>query len=80
MKSSDEILPTISVIIPVYNAGVQLERCLNSIFFQDYPKEKLEVLVKKILMGIPVEKAVNVDSMSNPESIQYFEKLAKELG
>ena len=42
--------------------------------------KKLEVPVKKILMGIPPEKAVNVDSMSNPESIQYFEKLAKELG
>jgi len=35
--------------------------------------------VRKILAGIPVEKAVNVDSMSNPKSIDYFVKLAKEL-
>jgi acetoacetyl-CoA synthetase len=41
--------------------------------------KKLEVPVKKILSGIPVEKAVNVDSMSNPESIEYFIKLADEL-
>jgi acetoacetyl-CoA synthetase len=41
--------------------------------------KKLEVPVKKILSGIPVEKAVNVDSMSNPESIDYFIKLADEL-
>jgi len=34
--------------------------------------KKLEVPVKKILSGIPVEKAVNLDSMSNPESINYF--------
>jgi len=42
--------------------------------------KKLEVPVKKILGGIPVEKAVNVDSMSNPESIEYFVKLAEEIG
>jgi len=34
--------------------------------------KKLEVPVKKILSGIPLEKAVNLDSMSNPESINYF--------
>ncbi len=42
--------------------------------------KKLEVPVKKILCGIPVEKAVNVDSMSNPDSIEYFVKLAEEIG
>jgi acetoacetyl-CoA synthetase len=41
--------------------------------------KKLEVPVKKILCGIPVSEAVNVDSMSNPESIDYFFKLAKDL-
>jgi acetoacetyl-CoA synthetase len=41
--------------------------------------KKLEVPVKKILMGIPLQKAVNVDSMSNPESMDYFVKLAKAM-
>jgi acetoacetyl-CoA synthetase len=41
--------------------------------------KKLEVPVKKILAGSPVEKAVNVDSMSNPESIEYFVELARNL-
>jgi acetoacetyl-CoA synthetase len=41
--------------------------------------KKLEVPVKKILMGMPVEKAVNVDSMSNPQSIDYFVKIAKKF-
>jgi acetoacetyl-CoA synthetase len=41
--------------------------------------KKLEVPVKKILSGIPPEKAVNVDSMSNPESINFFVKLASSL-
>ena len=40
--------------------------------------KKLEVPVKKILAGVPVEKAVNVDSMSNPESIDYFVLFAAE--
>jgi acetoacetyl-CoA synthetase len=41
--------------------------------------KKLEVPVKKILMGIPLDKAVNVDSMSNPESVDYFVQLAKGM-
>jgi len=39
--------------------------------------KKLEVPVKKILMEMPAEKAVNLDSMSNPQSIAYFVELAK---
>lgn len=49
----------------------------------DIPKtlnnKKLEVPVKKILMGMEPEKAVNVDSMANPEVIGYFVELAKGL-
>jgi acetoacetyl-CoA synthetase len=49
----------------------------------DIPKtlnnKKLEVPVKKILMGVPVEQAVNFDSMSNPKSIEYFVDIAKKL-
>jgi acetoacetyl-CoA synthetase len=41
--------------------------------------KKLEVPVKKILMGIPVEKAVNLDSMHNPESINYFVELSHKI-
>jgi acetoacetyl-CoA synthetase len=41
--------------------------------------KKLEVPVKKILMGTPVEKAVNVDSMANPKAIERFVELARTL-
>jgi acetoacetyl-CoA synthetase len=41
--------------------------------------KKLEVPVKKILTGVPVEKAVNVDSMANPDSISFFVELAKTI-
>ena len=47
---------------------------------QDVPRtlsgKKLEVPVKKLLMGFPVEKAVSMDAMSNPDSIQYFIEFA----
>jgi acetoacetyl-CoA synthetase len=38
--------------------------------------KKLEVPLKKILTGIPVAKAVNLDSMGNPESIKFFTEFA----
>lgn len=41
--------------------------------------KKLEVPVKKILSGLPPETSVNLDSMSNPESINFFADMAKEM-
>ncbi len=41
--------------------------------------KKLEVPVKKILMGAPVERAANPDSLKNPELLAYFVELAGRL-
>ncbi len=35
--------------------------------------KKLEVPVRKILLGTPVEKAANLDAMANPEVLRYFQ-------
>lgn len=37
--------------------------------------KKMEAPVKKILMGVSAEKAVNTGSMRNPESIEEYQKL-----
>jgi acetoacetyl-CoA synthetase len=37
----------------------------------------LEVPVKRILMGVPAEEAASVDSLANPEALEYFVKLAE---
>jgi acetoacetyl-CoA synthetase len=39
--------------------------------------KKMEVPVKKILLGQPVEKAANRDSMANPKSLDWFVQFAK---
>jgi acetoacetyl-CoA synthetase len=39
----------------------------------------LEVPVKRILMGTPVEKAASRDSLANPQSLDYFVEMAKRL-
>jgi acetoacetyl-CoA synthetase len=40
----------------------------------------LEVPVKRILMGTPVEKAASRDSLANPAALDYFVEMAKRLG
>ncbi|HPD25874.1 MAG TPA: glycosyltransferase family 2 protein [Candidatus Marinimicrobia bacterium] len=37
--------PTVSVIVPAYNAAKTLLICLNSLIHQDYPREKYSVIV-----------------------------------
>jgi poly-beta-1,6-N-acetyl-D-glucosamine synthase len=41
----DEELPTVSIIVPAHNEAEVIDRCLNSIKVQDYPHDKLEVIV-----------------------------------
>jgi acetoacetyl-CoA synthetase len=40
--------------------------------------KKMEIPVRRILMGWPPEKAASVDAMRNPESIDYFRDFANE--
>ncbi|WP_284037732.1 acetoacetate--CoA ligase [Neobacillus sp. 114] len=56
----------------------------NEIFVvEELPKtlngKKLEVPIKKILMGTPVEKAVNTGSLANPDTLRYFIEFQKNL-
>ncbi|ANB55840.1 acetoacetate-CoA ligase [Anoxybacillus sp. B7M1] len=41
--------------------------------------KKMEIPIRKVLLGFPLEKAVNVGSMANPESLEFFVELAKKL-
>ena len=40
--------------------------------------KKLEVPVKKILTGVPVEQAVSLDALANPEALRFFKALARK--
>lgn len=44
-KSELEFYPAVSVIVPVYNSEKTLEQCIDSIAKQNYPKEKIEILL-----------------------------------
>jgi len=38
-------LPTISVVTPTYNSGKTLDRCLGAVRKQDYPQDKIEIIL-----------------------------------
>jgi acetoacetyl-CoA synthetase len=39
--------------------------------------KKMEVPVKKLFMGVPIEKAANVGATRSPEALEYFAELAR---
>ena len=41
--------------------------------------KKLEVPIRKILLGTPIEQAVSADALSNPESLRFFVAFARTL-
>jgi glycosyltransferase involved in cell wall biosynthesis len=57
-------LPLISVVIACRNEEKYIEKCLNSLILQDYPKEKLEILV--------------VDGISKDKTREIIEKYVKQ--
>jgi len=42
--------------------------------------KKMETPVKKILLGLPLDKSLNIDSMRNPQSISFFMEYARKKG
>ena len=44
-KLTDDELPRISIIVPAFNEERTVDRCLNSIKIQNYPHDKMEVIV-----------------------------------
>ena len=55
----------------------------ETVAIQEVPRtlsgKKTEVPVKKLFMGIPVEKAVSKDALSNSQSIEYFIEFANKF-
>jgi len=56
----------------------------NDVFqIADVPRtfsgKKLEIPVRKLLLGQPAEKVINKDTMGNPDSIDYFVEFANRL-
>lgn len=41
--------------------------------------KKLEVPIKKLFLGTPLEKAVSVGALGNPQSVQFFLEFAQKL-
>ncbi|MBA2395755.1 MAG: acetoacetate--CoA ligase [Ktedonobacteraceae bacterium] len=41
--------------------------------------KKLEVPIKKLFMGVPLEKAVSIDALSNPQALQFYDELAQSM-
>jgi acetoacetyl-CoA synthetase len=41
--------------------------------------KKLEVPIKKLLTGVPIDRAVNVGSVANPESLRFFVDFSSTL-
>ncbi|MCE7987386.1 MAG: acetoacetate--CoA ligase [Caldilinea sp. CFX5] len=71
-------------IIAKIRADISPRHVPNEIFvIQEAPYtlsgKKMEVPVRRILLGHPLEKAANVGAMRNPQALDYFVQFAKRL-
>ncbi len=79
MPAQDKITtyPTVSFIIPVLNEEKRIKACLQSVFKQSYPQEKIEVIV---IDGGSKDKTVKlakkfpITLLKNPDTIAEYGK------
>ena len=78
-----EVPPTLEQsILHAIRTGLSARHVPDDVFaIAEVPRtisgKKMEVPVKKILLGHPVEQAANRDAMANPESLDWFVAFAK---
>jgi len=66
MKNLQDNLPFVSIIIPCRNEEKFIGKCLESILNQDYPKEKMEVLVVDGMSEDRTREIIKNFQFSNP--------------
>lgn len=83
------MLPKVSIIIPTYNSQDYIKACLDSIYKQNYPKNKLEVIIVdsiattddtvKIAKKYPVKIIKNPKRLAEPAKTLGFKHATGEL-
>ncbi len=73
MKESENLL-SISFVMPTYNASNYLERCLKSIRAQNYPQDKVEIL---ILDGGSTDNTLEIVRKYDCRVIENSQRLAE---
>ncbi|MCX5685057.1 MAG: glycosyltransferase, partial [Planctomycetota bacterium] len=71
-------LPSVAILLPVYNESRFIEKCLSSILAQDYPRNLLDVLVldgrsiddTRELVQAMARKHPQIRLLDNPQRIQ----------
>lgn len=58
-------LPFVSVIVPVYNDEKRIEKCIKSLLNQNYPKNRLEIII--------------INNNSNDKTVEIIEKYPVRL-
>src|SRR5579864_3776385 len=72
--------PNVSVLLPILNEAQTIERCLNAILGQDYPTDKIEVLIidggstdaTLDLVRPFIERNVRIRLLANPKRMQAY--------
>ncbi|MFX0117030.1 MAG: glycosyltransferase [Candidatus Hodarchaeota archaeon] len=69
MPSSIDVFPNVTFVIPVHNEERHIRKCINAIFSQEYPKDKILVLIvndcstDKTIEKIPPDPRITIYSL-----------------
>ena len=64
----------VSVIIPSYNAGSTITRCIESLLVQDYPIKKFEIIVVNDGSTDNTENIVKTLALTHPNIVLVSKK------
>ena len=72
--SESPVSPLITILVPVKDEHLVIERCVNSILRQDYPKEKIEIIIIDGSESGKTETICSELMRMNPENLKFFKQ------
>lgn len=81
-KSAESTLPAVSILIAARNEEMNIERCLKSLLQQDYPSDKLQILVGDDDSIDDTNKIANsiLESVDNAAVLNITENVSHQRG
>ncbi len=67
-----EDVPMVSALIPVFNGEAFIQEKLDSLLMQDYPSDKLEILICSDCSSDRTDELLDACARANPEKVKVF--------
>jgi len=73
MNPTNKTLPFVSLVLPVRNEATYMARCLRAVLFQDYPLDRMEIIVADGMSDDGTREILNTIRRQSPQLLRLID-------